>query len=232
MNPAPNAYVMGGTRTFLTITSGLLECLEEEEIRAVIAHECGHIACEHVVYHTMAQLLLSSGSRIFGPLAALSSLPIRLALLRWHRRSELSADRAAAVYSRAPGPVVNTMIRLAGGSKAITAQVNIDVYREQAQAYDKLLDSKWDEILQGYAILGANHPFLAVRTREILDWCAGEQFQRLMQALDAQDSGRACAVCGKPMESGWKFCIHCGHAYSSPGPAAEAAEREGVISGT
>lgn len=55
MNPVPNAYTFGDTRIFLTVTSGLLEYLDDDEIEAVIAHECGHIACRHVLYHTMAR---------------------------------------------------------------------------------------------------------------------------------------------------------------------------------
>ena len=51
MNPAPNAYTFGDTRTFLTITSGLLSHVKnDEELIAVLAHECGHILCRHVLY--------------------------------------------------------------------------------------------------------------------------------------------------------------------------------------
>lgn len=36
MNPYPNAYTYGDTRVFITITSGLLQYLNEEEVRATI----------------------------------------------------------------------------------------------------------------------------------------------------------------------------------------------------
>ena len=54
MDPFPNAYTYGDSQVFITVTSGLLEHMEEDEIKAVLAHECGHIACRHVLYHTMA----------------------------------------------------------------------------------------------------------------------------------------------------------------------------------
>lgn len=38
MNPQPNAYAMGETRTAITITSGLLQLMTEGEVRAVVAH--------------------------------------------------------------------------------------------------------------------------------------------------------------------------------------------------
>jgi Zn-dependent protease with chaperone function len=73
MSPMPNAYTMGDTTISITVTSGLLEMMEEDEIQAVIAHECGHIACRHTLYHMMASMLVQFGTQIFGPLAALAA---------------------------------------------------------------------------------------------------------------------------------------------------------------
>lgn len=76
--------------------------------------------------------------------------------------------------------VVETMIRLAGGPRTITEKVNLDLYIQQADAYDKLTDSTWDKILQGVAIMHTDHPFLSVRTREIRQWCQGDQFKKIL----------------------------------------------------
>jgi Zn-dependent protease with chaperone function len=147
MDDRPNAYTFGDTRVFITVTSGLIQSMEEDELRAVIAHECGHIACQHVLYHTVAQMLIQYGPQIFGPLAMLST-PVNAALFYWVRRSELSADRAAAVVMGGSEAVVDTMIRLAGGPKSITQDVDVALYLEQAQAYDKLLESEWDNLCE------------------------------------------------------------------------------------
>jgi Zn-dependent protease with chaperone function len=87
MNPAPNAYTSGDSRAFLTVTSGLVEAMQEEELRAVIAHECGHIACHHVLYHTMADMLVKFGAGLF-TLVDMVAQPLQLALLHWSRCSE------------------------------------------------------------------------------------------------------------------------------------------------
>lgn len=91
MNPMPNAYAFGDTYTAITITSGIVEMLTEEELTAVVAHECGHILCRHMLYHTLAAVLANEAmqSEILGVLAA----PIKYALLYWNRKSELSCDR-------------------------------------------------------------------------------------------------------------------------------------------
>jgi Zn-dependent protease with chaperone function len=216
MNPSPNAYTYGDSRIFITITSGLLEHLTDEEVEAVLAHECGHVVCRHVLYRTMADLLLLAGSSILGPIAAVAA-PIKWGLLYWARRSEFSADRAAAVAMGSAKPVVNTMIRLSGGPKCITDQVDIDLYMKQADDYDKLLDSSWDKLLQGFAVLNNSHPFPAVRTREIMRWCGSSDYQRLMNAMNgvngqAATTARApvCPSCGRPIEPTWRFCNECG----------------------
>lgn len=209
LNPFPNAYTFGDTRVFITLTSGLLECMQEDELKAVIAHECGHIACRHVLYQTMASMLARFGSSVFGLVGAVS-LPVQLALFYWQRRSELSADRAAALVMQNPQPVVETMLRLAGGPKSITGGVNLDRYVEQADTYDHLLESKWDKLLQGVAVMQESHPFLSVRTREIRKWCATDHFTRLAEALRSSSSPRLCPACAQPVRSEARFCPSCG----------------------
>lgn len=208
MNPAPNAYTFGDTRIFLTITSGLVEYLDDDELDAVIAHECGHIACRHVLYHTMANML-KAGADMFG-LLGMFTIPIQLALYYWSRKSELSADRAAALVTGSSDAVVETMIRLSGGPKSITGKVNINEYAAQAEAYDALQEKTWDKMLQTYAVAFLDHPFSSVRTREILKWCETDQFTRLMKTYQLKASGALCPNCANPIEKDWKFCKHCG----------------------
>ncbi len=60
MHPEPNAWTYGDTRVYITLTSGLIEYMTDEELDAVIAHECGHILCHHVLYGTMANILTNT----------------------------------------------------------------------------------------------------------------------------------------------------------------------------
>lgn len=205
MTPMPNAYTQGNEKAFLTVTSGIIELLTPDELDAVIAHECGHIACKHVLYHTMADFMRQGGEMLWAPLKALS-LPMQLALLRWHRYSELSADRAAALVLGGPDLVVRTMMKLAGGSTVVTEGINLELYLAQAQEFDEAIGaSNWDGLLQGLALLDQDHPFLAVRAHEITKWCASPEFTQLMNP-----EIEACPVCHAPIEPGWQFCGKCG----------------------
>ncbi len=209
MDPRPNAYTYGDKKVFVTVTSGLIEHLNEIEVQAVVAHECGHIACQHVLYHTMAQLFIQFGPVIFGPLSAVS-LPLQYALLYWMRRSELSSDRAAAVAMGGAKPVVETMVRLAGGPKSITQRVDLKLYAEQAEAYDKLLESDWDAFLVGSVAMNQQHPFHAVRVREIIRWCKTPAFKKLMDRLAKDKTASRCANCGSAYNGSKSSCAQCG----------------------
>lgn len=212
MDPAPNAYTTGDKQTFLVITSGLLDSCNEEELTAVIAHECGHILCRHVFYRTIASFFVFAVSALglVGKLAA----PIEFALNYWSRRSELSADRASLVYTGEHLSMVNALLRLTGGPEHLTGKINIQEYAEQAKHYYELREnSMWHKFLQGVAILDKDHPFSAVRVNELMKWSASEDFQRLRKIMQEYDDMKECSFCSRYNEKENKFCRYCGKAF-------------------
>lgn len=208
MDPVPNAWTFGDTKIFVTITSGLVELLNDEELDAVIAHECGHILCRHVLYHSIAQYILS-GADAMGILGSLT-VPIQYAILYWYRKSELSCDRCAAIMT-SPDVVASSMARLSGGPKSITGTMNMQEWAEQADRYEKIRnDGLWNKALQLSVIIGQSHPFSAVRVREILKWGQTPQYKNLMQNLKAEASGKNCPKCHRAVSADWAYCKYCG----------------------
>lgn len=208
MDPMPNAWTFGDTRIFITVTSGLIETMDDDELDAVIAHECGHILCHHVLYHSVARYILS-GIDSLGILGKLT-IPIQLAFLYWQRKSELSCDRAAAIVT-SPEIVARTMGRLAAGPKDLTEKLDMQQWALQADEYDNIWNSgAWNKALQIYAIAGQNHPFAAVRVREILNWGKSAEYLNLKAALLEPRSANLCPRCHKSVDSNWSFCKHCG----------------------
>lgn len=208
MDPMPNAWTFGDTKVYITITSGLVEMMDSNELDAIIAHECGHILCRHVLYHSIAQYILS-GADSLGVLGSLT-IPVQYAILYWYRKSELSCDRCGSVIT-SPEIVARSMARFAGGPKEITSKINMQEWATQADKYDEIRnDGLWNKALQLYVTMGLDHPFNAVRVREILKWGESAQYRNLMQNLKAEKSGRRCHKCGKPVSPDWKFCKYCG----------------------
>lgn len=208
MNPMPNAFTFGDTRIFITITSGLVEMMEGEELDAVIAHECGHIVCHHVLYHSIAQIIFS-GAASLGLLGHLA-MPIQLALLYWSRKSELSCDRCGSVIT-SPEVITRVMARLSGGPRSITQEINFEEWARQADKYDEIKNENlWNKSLQIYAIAKEDHPFAAVRVREILKWGQSPQYQNLMENIKWEAYSRKCPNCGLLVHDDWAYCKYCG----------------------
>lgn len=212
MDPNPNAWTFGDTRIYITVTSSLVEMMSDQELDAIIAHECGHILCRHVLYHTIAQWL-SSGLANLGILGTLA-IPVQYALCYWSRKSELSADRAASIIT-SPEVVASTMARLSGGPKSLTSQINLEEWAKQADSYEQIQnDGLWNKTLQLAVIAGLDHPFSAVRVREILKWGDSEQYRIIKNGgspSNCTGSANKCPKCGQQTESDWKFCRYCGY---------------------
>lgn len=146
-DPMINAYTYGETRTFIALSSSLVERMSKEELKGVIAHECGHILCRHMLYLTMYETLKEMGV-FLGLIPWMMFSPLYLALQYWNRKSELSADRCGAAVV---GEEIyqSVLIKLASGMKEDSRQP--DCLVEQGKAYEALKHSSlWNRIQQEY----------------------------------------------------------------------------------
>lgn len=184
LNVNPNAYTYGDTKPFITITSGLLETIPDELVPTVLAHECGHIACHHTLYTTIGSVILNGTSYlggIFG-LGKLISLPLQTAFFYWMRCSELSADRAAAVFDGNADKMTDVCMRFAGWDKDILVDARKDLFMQQALEYQELVNnSKWDKTLEFLSLINASHPFTAVRAYEVDKWAKTDEFIKALE---------------------------------------------------
>src|SRR2546427_230479 len=92
--PFVNAGAYGMERPFIVINSGALKLLDDDEMRALLGHEVGHVMSGHALYHTLLVLILNVSLGFLPFLAGIALLPIQLPLLERFRKSELSSDRA------------------------------------------------------------------------------------------------------------------------------------------
>ena len=208
MNPVPNAWTTGNKKTFLVVTSGLIESMKPDELDAVLAHECGHILCQHVLYHTIARTLLSYAVTYL-PIAKALIAPLIYALQFWSRRSELSADRAAAVCM-GKDAVAHALVRLSGGPLSITEKLNFEEYARQAADYDAHRTNRWNKLLQNLQILEATHPLMAVRVNELVKWTASEQYKNIVERFNDAETSAQCPQCGRIVSFKHQFCTYCG----------------------
>ena len=185
-NPTPNAYTfaMRGKQPFVVLHTSLIEMLTPEEIQAVIAHELGHLKCEHGVYLTMANVLVLAANLLptWGTILAQS---LQEQMLQWVRCAEFSCDRAALLAIQDPKVVMSVLMKLAGGSPSLAPQLNLDAFIEQAKAYDSIGTDSIGEMLQAAQTAQLTHPVPVIRAREIERWSSSAEYQAI---LDQQKS--------------------------------------------
>ena len=192
LNPYPNSYTSGDTKPFIVMTSGLLEQLPERLIPTVLAHECGHIACHHVLYRTMGQMILNGAlfTLLGQGVSALLSQPIRAAFYYWMRCSEFSADRAAILCDGSPDKMMEVCARLAGFGKGIGEEINMEAFMQQADEYRKLINENAVNKTMEFMTFGySTHPLNAVRAYEASAWASSEQFAKAKAYYESYRSG-------------------------------------------
>ena len=166
--PIVSAGAVGFGNPFIVLSSGTLELLDDDEQRFVLAHEIGHIIAGHTTYRTIALIVLFFGMSALPLLASIALLPFQLALLEWHRKSELSSDRAGMLGTQDPRASLMTFLKLAGGH-ANGDTIDLDAYLAQASEYE-LGGSAWDSILKILNTALREHPFHTVRAAELRRW--------------------------------------------------------------
>lgn len=151
-----NAFLTEGTnRTYLGLSSAVVDTFSERELEFVIGHELGHAVYQHLD----AQLI---GRAQDGTLQR----RIRQRVLAWRRATEISADRCGLVCCGSIDAAASAMFRTLSGLSTPGLQICPRDFSEQ-----------WDHLLEEVIRAGAedvwqlSHPFPPLRMRAmVLFW--------------------------------------------------------------
>jgi Zn-dependent protease with chaperone function len=221
-----NATAFGLEKYQITLYAGLIDFLTEEELLAVIGHELGHVKCQHMLYKTMAYILRYLGLSVLANLlpagtGTLASITLQLAILNWERMAELSCDRAALLVAQDREVVASALSKLAGGSKKILPEINLDSVMEQAEEYHDTDLSLAEKIFKVNMMLLQTHPFPIVRAKEIMDWGESEHYHDILhgeyvhhdasaELVVTEPVGKVCPTCQRTTNASAKTCRACG----------------------
>ncbi len=182
LDPSYNAYTYGHTKPFVVITSALLDILDEREKMFVIAHELGHIKCEHVLYTLVAEnlavLIEILGKMTLG-IGGLLGAGLALPLLDWYRKAELSADRAALLAVQDPQVALRVFMKLAGGAQSLLAEMDPNEFLRQIRAYEDRDVSTLDRAYKLLLTIFRTHPFPIMRAKHLDAWVGSGGFSTL-----------------------------------------------------
>jgi len=176
--PIASAGAVGFSNPVIVLSSGALDLLDPEEQRFVLAHELGHVMTGHTTYRTIAQIILFFGMSALPILASIALFPFQLALLEWHRKSELSADRAGMLGSQDQRASLMTFLKLAGG-KPTGDTLDLDAYLAQAAEYETG-GTTWDSIIKMLNTALREHPFHTVRVGELQRWAQSGAYDAII----------------------------------------------------
>jgi Zn-dependent protease with chaperone function len=181
-NPQPNAYTMAirGKNPFIVIHTSLVDLLTPAELQAVIAHELGHLKCEHGVYLTLANIIVLATGGLLPGIGTAIAQNLQSQMLRWVRCAEFSCDRAALLVSQDPKTVISVLMKLSGGSPTLAPLLNVDAFLAQARAYENIGNTDFGKMLKSSQTEQLTHPVPVLRAKEIDLWSRTDRYEFLL----------------------------------------------------
>jgi heat shock protein HtpX len=173
-NPSPNAFATGRNpkHAVVAATSGIMNLLDDRELRGVIAHELGHVGNRDILIGSIAAVLAGAISWIttsmmwgmmFGrrnnenallSILAIVLMPIAASIVQMSisRTREYEADRTGAKTTHDPDALADALAKLQQGAMVRPMQVN------PAQAHMYIVNPLAGFKGQNFSNLFSTHP--------------------------------------------------------------------------
>lgn len=184
-NPFPNAFAGGVERPYIVLRSSIIDTLTDEQVYHLIGHELGHIKANHILYMSVARLLLPLmemvGRRTFG-LGDVAGIALVLALYEWYRQAEITADRAGLLVAQSLDISLDANLMLTAGPNRFRHELSRDSFLEQAQAYQDTgtLENLGKVLLFFLMSATYTHPMPVHRTQQLHKWVMAGEYDRIM----------------------------------------------------
>ncbi|MDO4650632.1 MAG: M48 family metallopeptidase, partial [Eubacteriales bacterium] len=177
-----NAATGGSVHPYIFVTSELVDKVPANLIASVLAHECGHIASKHYLYHSIArQIIQEIDNSPLGYIPGVNRIltpSMVKAFLFWERCSELSADRAAVLCDEGAEHTIDMLLRIHGYD---AEKVNRDEFLKQAMdLHDFVNEENTNKVIEEMLVQGDSHPRLATRVYESYAWSQTDQFKGIL----------------------------------------------------
>ncbi|HRK20327.1 MAG TPA: M48 family metallopeptidase [Fimbriimonadaceae bacterium] len=185
-NPFPNAFAGGVERPYITIRSSMIDTLTDEQLYHLIGHELGHIKAGHVLYKSVAQVLLPLlellGRRTFG-LGDVAGYALIMAFFEWSRQAELTADRAGLLVSQSLETSIDANLALTAGPNRLSHEMNRESFMDQARVYQDAggLEAIGKVLIFILMSSSYTHPMPVHRTQELERWVLSGAYDRIMK---------------------------------------------------
>ncbi|HEY0036342.1 MAG TPA: M48 family metalloprotease, partial [Longimicrobium sp.] len=110
------------------------------------------------------------------PIVGLAARAVLMALMEWHRKAELSCDRAGILAVQDPEPGLRVMLKFAGGA---SGQANLAEFVRQSDEYREEGELA-DQVYKVLNVLGSTHPFPVMRVAEMRGRFESGAYERII----------------------------------------------------
>lgn len=187
-NPFPNAFAGGVERPYITLRSSIVDTMTDDQLYHLIGHELGHIKANHVLYFSVASVLVPLldllGKRTLGA-SDVATYALVLALYEWSRQAEFSADRAGLLVSQDLNLSLNSQLALTAGPNRLRDEMSLDAFMDQARAYQDSdsLDQLGKVVI--FLTMGKyyTHPMPVHRAQELERWHQSGAYEVIMNGV-------------------------------------------------
>lgn len=184
-NPFPNAFAGGVERPYITLRSSIVDTLTDEQLYHLIGHELGHIKAGHMLYKSIASVLIPLiemiGRRTFG-LGDVAGMGLVLAMAEWSRQAEISADRAGLLVSQGLGTSLDANLSLTAGPTRLKHEMNREVFLDQARTFQEApaLDAIGKALV--FIMVGSTftHPMPVHRAQQLERWYNSGRYDEVL----------------------------------------------------
>jgi Zn-dependent protease with chaperone function len=175
--PMPNAFTLAfdDREPLVVVGAGLANILSDDELLAVIGHECGHIHCHHGIYHTMVVLVTGpaldlAATVLPGVVIWLLKNALRFFLAGWSRAAELSCDRAGVICSGGGDAAARALAGIYTGGDRL-GDVNLEALARQTERVQST-PARFLELFRSHPILAKRVEAIRLfnQCRTLFDW--------------------------------------------------------------
>ncbi len=179
------AFSFGVDRYTVTLRTGLIDLMTDDELLFIIGHELSHIKCAHMLYSTLLYLLTFVGTELFGMIfkvAKITFLPLEMKLRSWERKAEFTSDRGGLLVVQDIKVAQTALVKLAGASKSLLSTISIDEVLKQADDLRGMDEELLVRAMKVYHTAFRTHPFPVIRIKEITNWSQSDQHRRILKS--------------------------------------------------
>lgn len=166
------AAIEEGEANIININSGLIERMDDDELRFIIGHEIGHLITKNAEISRLVRFVFPDPSKI--PVLLYHKINL------WNKLAELTADRYGFLASPVMEKCVSNFFKLSSGLDPQRINFDFSAYLEENERIIKYFEDNKGQNL-------ASHPINPIRIKALVLFGQSELYKAICAAGEIQE---------------------------------------------